>query len=234
MSGFAARAASQAAGAGRIAPAAWCDDPNMLPLFLTPATNRVAIWCNGIGYYEDAYGGLGSSIWQTHIEDCGAVKEISTTGWETICDLTGAGIMGAVMAPTYNVSNVFAVGIRITRDGVRKTFESPANQYAAYSRLVLGGSPGCYMNQWGQSVPGNGAGPFGAGDRGFNDLPLTNGIPLRDYNTITHPQDQLKWGMPVLRFETGLKVEIKCTALGATSAQKTGYVTYLMDKGVLG
>lgn len=222
MSGFQTRSASAASQGGTFSK-----NPAHLPLVLTVSANNVKLKYAQSGWYlDDTNGGVAGGA-GTSIARSGAVVEIAAADtWTTVCDVTGSGFLTAAIAPTYNISAVFAPSLRITVDGVEHVFTA-ASAPAAYSRLVLGGMPNIDPVV-GTTTSGPGIGDYN--DLGFGGAAAHNGIFVADYVLIPSPQAFISLGGRSCRFDQSLKVEAKCSQLGSTAANKAAYAVYQLDK----
>lgn len=222
MSGFQTRSASAASQGGP-----WSNNPAHLPLVLSSAANK--IWVKNsvtTTYPDDTNGGIAGWMGLSVVKSGAVIEIASADTWTTVCDLTGAGFLTAVISPTYSISASFAPFIRITVDGEEYVFTS-ATAPAAYSRLVLGGVPNCVPVS---ATTGGGAGVGEYSDIGFGAVATHNGLLVSEGTYIPSAQLQVSSGGQACRFEKSLKVEVKCSKLGSTSATKAAYAVYQLDK----
>lgn len=143
----------------------------------------------------------------------------------TLCDISGAGFMGSVVTP-YSSASAAVQSMRITVDGTAYeiTETAPLADYC----LVLGGSVG--QSETATTYGGLVSSPNAYFDSGFN-VDRSNGVPLyAQYLAVFTPEQKIAFGLPVLRFDSSLKVEVKCSVLSATNPQYRGLVTYVLDQ----
>lgn len=167
----------------------------------------------------------------TTIATRGASASITVADtYVTLCDLTGAGFMVNAISPTHTAS--FTPTIRITVDGIAYTI-APSAAQTAYYRFVLGTLTN-YLSIVSVStaaVAGDIISPNSAQDSGFAGS-RTGGVVQASTNGVLgvpSPDAALSYGFPVLRFESSLKVEVKCSDLSGTAADKQCGVTYRLD-----
>ncbi|MFZ2309593.1 MAG: hypothetical protein WAW73_19645 [Rhodoferax sp.] len=167
----------------------------------------------------------------TAIDKRGATASIAGADtWVTLCDLTAAGFLFHVISPTH--TGTHTPSIRITRDGVETTI-TPSAVQTAYYRMVIGTLTN-YLTVVGNtaaSVAGDIIGPNTSNDPGFTGA-RTGGVVQAATTVlfgIPSPEAILSMGWPALRFETSLKVEVKCSNLSATAADKQAGAIYRLD-----
>lgn len=212
MSGFQTRSVDQSP------QNRWITNPQHLPVFVCPASSLSLK-----GDSTTIYGSNIATFFSNGAKE-GASASISVADtYATICDLTGAGFMGSCISPSHSAD--FTPTIRMTIDGQVYTFTSSGNITAAF-RMILGAfTPGAVII----TTSGGGDKTSSLQDHGFSfakvgGLPRLGGSP-----NINRPTLNLAEGLPMLRFETGLKVEMKASLLSADTEQLKGLVTYRMD-----
>ncbi len=212
MSGFQTRSVDQSP------QNRWITNPKHIPLFVCPGTSlnnksdSVTINASSVAAFFTVGAREGAS----------ASISVADT-YATICDLTGSGFMGSCVSPSHTAD--FTPTIRITVDGQVYTFTSSGNITSAF-RMVLGAfTPGAVTI----TTSGGGDKTSSLQDYGFAGAKV-GGLPrLYGSPNINPPTLNLAEGLPMLRFETGLKVEIKASLLSADPEQLKCLVTYRMD-----
>lgn len=159
---------------------------------------------------------------------CGAQASISVADtYVTLCSLTGAGFLGNVVSPAHSAA--FTPTIRITVDGTAHTLTPTSALATAGDRIVLGSvTPGTPIILTGTSPSQDVPVVNAYMDDGF--FAAMNGMFAPVANVaLPSPLMMLSTGMPMLRFEKSLIVEVKASLLSADAAQKQGLVTYRLE-----
>lgn len=195
----------------------WITNPKHLPIFLAENTYVLIKTANTssqpatAGPFFDNMAFVGAQ----------AAVTVADT-YVTVADLTGAGFMFNCVSPCGDVAHTPT--IKLTVDGVVHTFAPSANTVAT-SRLYLGP----LTSGIDTAASGADMGPNGSTDYGFNVVSI-GGIENVKYGVgIPVPTRILAAGWPCLRFETSLKVEMKCSDLSADAQKVKCAVTYRMD-----
>lgn len=160
----------------------------------------------------------------------GATASISVADtYVTVANITGSGFMCSLVSPTHSAA--FTPTLLITVDGVAYTIE-PSSTLAAQKRLMVGpytiGQPTIEVGSTATindviQIPNN------SNDTGFNGS-LTGGVIVApSHIALITPEIALSVGMPVLRFESSLKVEMKCSLLSGVAVDKQCGVSYRLD-----
>lgn len=150
----------------------------------------------------------------------------------TVCNLTGAGFLFNCVSPTHSAG--FRPTIRITVDGTVYTITPSADQTAAW-RLVLGPTTSgiSITGVSAASVAGDIIAPNNSWDSGFTNARIggvvQHGGSAADFLGIPTPAAIMRHGLPMLRFESSLLVEMKCNLLSGTANDKNCAATYLLD-----
>lgn len=205
----------------------WITNPKHLPIFsitdaglaVKSAANTVSV-SNAAGFY-------------TAMATQGAAASIATANtYVTVVNASGGGgFLFHCVSPTHSAP--FTPSIRITLDGTVYTL-APTAAFAAQKRLVIGaGTP------WGPTTTIAGTYseaqvqlPNSYGDTGFQTR--VGGINSRVSaagNGIGLPEESIlmSYGMPFLRFETSLLIEMKCDLLSAVAVDKQCAAAYRLD-----
>lgn len=149
----------------------------------------------------------------------------------TVVNVTGgSGFLVNLISPTHTAS--FTPTFIVTIDGVAYTI-SPSATLAANRRLVLG--PVVYGIPTTTAL-GSAAlvdhfhDSNGVADAGFNAA-LSGGVPSTNGMTcgIPTPEAVINFGLPALRFEQSLKVEMMASLLSANAVDKQCGATYRLD-----
>ena len=143
--------------------------------------------------------------------------QTSITGadtYVTLADISSdnGGFLVNVVCPHDSAGTTMQT-IRITTDNVVYVI-APTAVLTANSRLVLGP-----VATNANATLANAATIGGGGDAGFSGTAVggvNNSISL----VVVPPESAMSYGMPVLRFESSLKVEVKCSVLSVTDTAK--------------
>lgn len=199
-------------------PSKWITNPKHLPVF-TCLSSGILLKTNTTTTVSSA---TSSFFTKGSYEGASASITVADT-YTTICDLTGAGFMGSCVSPAHSAA--FSPTIRITIDGMAYTFSSSGNISANFRMAIGAFTPGAVTS----TATGGGDKTSSLQDAGFIS-PKDGGLPsLGGFPTISPPTLNLAEGIPMLRFESGLKVEMKASLLSADPEQVKGLVTYRMD-----
>ena len=154
----------------------------------------------------------------------GAQTSIATANtYVTVASITGSGFLVNCISPTHTAA--FTPTIRITVDGTVYTLAPSAAQPIAH-RLVLGPILSVASTTV-ESITLN-----GASDNGFWLAAVggLNQITAGQVETsIPTPEAALSNGLPVLRFESSLLIEMKCDLLSGTAVDKQCGASYILD-----
>ena len=160
----------------------------------------------------------------------GATSSITVADtYVTVANLSGSGFLFSAVSPTHTAS--FTPTIRITVDGVQYVIAPSAAQTAG-NRLVLGAvttavsaaalATGATANDI--SLPNS------AADVGFSNA-LVGGVAAPGTSTfaVVTPEAALSYGLPALRFESSLLIEMKASLLSGTANDKSCGAVYRLD-----
>lgn len=144
---------------------------------------------------------------------------------------SGSGFVTGMVSPTH--SGTHTPSIRVTVDGGTPVVIAPSAVQTALYRMVLGPLTNylSIISAGTGATVGDIVGPNTGNDGGFNvarvgGLAQVAGTILRGLPT---PQACLEMGWPVLRFETSILIEMKCSSLSATAIDKQCGVAYQLD-----
>ena len=163
----------------------------------------------------------------------GAVSAITAADdYVTVLSATGSGFAFDFVLPTHSAA--YRSTARITVDGTAYTITQSADQTALW-RMVIGALTTGYSVQGigTAAVAGDFLGPNGAWDAGFNRAKIGGvcqyGASTSDVLTLPPEFSLMSYNMPMLRFESSLLVEMKCSLLSATAVDKQCGCTFRMD-----
>ena len=162
----------------------------------------------------------------------GATASISVADtYVTVANLSGSGFLFSAVSPTHTAS--FTPTIRITVDGTQYVIAPSANQAAGY-RLTLGSLsqiPSIALTST-AAVAGDISLPNSAADVGFTNA-LVGGVAAPTAGTLSvalpTPEAALSYGLPALRFESSLLIEMKASLLSGTANDKSCGAVYRLD-----
>lgn len=154
---------------------------------------------------------------------------IAADTYVTVANLLGAGILTGVITP-FNTGAGSTVSIRLTVDGAAAVVFSQAIDDSEL--MILGALvPGFPEIDATYSGHGGGVGLFY--DGGFSGVSSgnlheeANGV---SYKILPTPHNVTSLGLPALRFNTSLLVEVKCSVLPATiDPNRYGMAIYRLD-----
>ena len=203
----------------------WITNPRHLPLVAVPSALAHA------KLSSITSGNLNTAGTYTALALRGAQTSITVADtYATVVDINGAGFLVNVVAPTHSAS--FTPTIRLTIDGTVYTIAPSAAFGTAALRMILGAYTTGFNAIAGAFNPTNNdmVHPNSTNDGGF-ELAATGGVPIVNSGLIAlvTPEAALASGMPVLRFESALKVEVKCSSLSATAVHKQAAAIYRVD-----
>ncbi len=142
----------------------------------------------------------------------------------TVANISGSGFLANCVSPTHTATHTPT--IRITVDGTAYTIAPSAVQPLS-SRMVLGPTSS------GASVGAIEALSLNGGsDNGFLNAAVGGLNQIVTGNTaisLMTPEGLLSYGYQLLRFESSLLVEIKCSLLSANAVDKQCGATYILD-----
>lgn len=150
----------------------------------------------------------------------------------TVTSQTGAGFLFNLVLPTHSAAHRSTA--RITIDGVIYTITQSADQTALWRMVIgalsIGKSTAGIATA---AVAGDTIDPNGAWDAGFNRAKIGGvrqyGASASDLLTVPSESAIMTYNMPMLRFESSLLVEMKCSLLSGTAADKQCGATFRMD-----
>lgn len=197
-------------------------NPNHMPLQFVQGGGYLTLKAAQTTSYSDSI----SSFFTSGANNGATANAVIANTYFTVCNITGGGVLTAVVSPNTS-SNVNAdIGIKITIDGT--IFEVVKNNNGLLGgrryRLVLGAlTPQASTS----STTEGGVEPNGYYDNGFIDAAV-NGVAATYQKSICTPQNALAYGFPVLRFESALKVECKIS-LVESAPQTSALALYQLD-----
>ena len=150
--------------------------------------------------------------------------------YNTIANITGSGYLLWCLSSTNATAENTVVTIKITVDGNVSEISGIINQRAAgdRDRLLIGAyTAGVGDSTSGSSSSYNSGGDFGASST-YSRFP-SSGIQTQPKCGIIRPDAFNFPGMPKLRFETDLKVEMKISTYEANGTSRTAAVSYRLD-----
>ena len=203
----------------------WITNPKQMPLaaFASTGVNLKdgagsALLSNTAGFYTNlAYRGAASAI------------TVAATLVTVVNVTSGSGFLCNLVSPTHTAA--FTPTFVITIDGVAYTI-APSATIAAAKRLVLGpvsyGIPTTAALASATLVEhlhdGN-----SAADAGFSAA-MTGGVAIAGGTCgLLTPEAVINFGLPTLRFEQSLKVEMMASLLSANAVDKQCGATYRLD-----
>lgn len=203
----------------------WITNPKHMPIaaFASGGINLKytagsVLLSNAAGFYTNlAFRGATSSI-------TGAATLV------TVANVTsGSGFLCNVVSPTHTAS--FTPTFVITIDGVAYTI-APSATIASGKRLVLGpvsyGIP-TITALGGASLVDHFHDGNCAADAGFSAA-LTGGVAMADGTCgLLTPEAIINFGLPTLRFEQSLKVEVMASLYSANAVDRQCGATYRLD-----
>ena len=203
----------------------WITNPKHMPIAAFASTDlnlktaiALVVSSNTAGFYTNlAFRGATSSI-------TGAATLV------TVANVTsGSGFLCNVVSPTHTAS--FTPTFVITIDGVAYTI-APSATIASGKRLVLGpvsyGIPTTTALASATLVDHLHDGNCAA-DAGFSAA-LTGGVAMADGTCgLLTPEAIINFGLPTLRFEQSLKVEMMASLLSVNAVDKQCGATYRLD-----
>lgn len=207
----------------------WITNPRHMPIGYygynspTSSTNLLLRYGTASQVYN-----ANSPNFYTYLAYNGAQNSIITADtYVTLCDLTGAGFLTHVVAPTHTAA--YTPSIKLTIDGVVYTF-TPSAAQSALGRMLIGCSIPTSTDATTPVGLGSGISTSFAG--GAKVGGLTQVMPaanLSYYQQILMEHEVLANNFPALRFESACKVEVKASLLSATAVDKQAAVQYRLD-----
>lgn len=203
----------------------WITNPKHLPIAAFQSTDLnlkialgVVALSNTAGFYTNlAFRGATSSI-------TGAATLV------TVANVTsGSGFLCNVVSPTHTAS--FTPTFVITIDGVAYTI-APSATIASGKRLVLG--PICYgiptiTLLGGASLVDHFHDGNSVADAGFSAA-MVGGVAMAgSTGSLYTPEAIINFGLPALRFEQSLKVEVMASLYSANAVDRQCGATYRLD-----
>lgn len=203
----------------------WITNPKHMPIAAFQSTDLnlktslgAVVVSNTAGFYTYlAFRGATSSI-------TGAATLV------TVANVTsGSGFLCNVVSPTHTAS--FTPTFVITIDGVAYTI-APSATIASGKRLVLG--PICYgiptiTALGGASLVDHFHDGNSVADAGFNAA-MVGGVAMAgSTGSLYTPEAIINFGLPALRFEQSLKVEVMASLYSANAVDRQCGATYRLD-----
>ena len=205
----------------------WVTNPKLLPI-LSVYSSALKLKTGTITSTDSTVAGFYTAL---AYEGAASAITVADT-YVTVCDLTGGGFMFNAVGPSHTAA--FRPTIRITVDGTVYTITPSADQ-ALSRRLVLGplihsistATPSAATIVSDTSLPNSGwdSGFFAAKVGGVRQY----GDSASAFVSIPTESALMTFNMPVLRFESSLKVEMKASLLSGTATDKQCGVTYRLD-----
>ena len=200
----------------------WITNPKHMPIFSITASSLYVKTNPSISQVSNAAAFFTAAA----LEGASSAITVADT-YVTLVDATGSGFLFWCVSPTHSAD--FTPTIRITLDGTVYTI-APTAVFAAQKRLVVGaatpGAPvittGGTYNEAHILLPNEASDPgYGTRVGGVNSRSTPMALPS-ELSILTY-------GFPCVRFETGMKVEMKASLLSATAVDKQCAVTYRLD-----
>lgn len=202
----------------------WITNPKHLPIAAYASTDLNlknalggTVLSSAAGFYTNlAYRGASSAI------------TVAATA-VTVANITGSGFLCNMVSPTHTAS--FRPTFIVTVDGVAYTI-APSATIAAGKRLVVGPlSHGVSTTTalGGATLVDHLHDGNSVADAGFNAA-MVGGVAMAGGTAgLYTPETALNFNLPVLRFESSLKVEMLASLLSANAVDKQCGVTYRLD-----
>ena len=204
-------------------------EPSYMPFSVTAYGNSL-IWTNTTTTYDN------SSAFGTALARRGTSTSCANLGantFKTICDLTGQGYMGEIMLPRpYGTNDACVFTVKLTLDGTVYERVSPSMGGWAVNRMFLGYS----LDVWtGSTANSDGRTFFGYQREYFGNIATygtdANGglVNWQKYHQVLPPSVQLARGIPLISFNSSLKVEVKASlAFGNQTTPTTASVLHML------
>lgn len=197
----------------------WITNPKQL--------NRVSVLTTGLNIKTTNAVATGSHLagFFTALALRGAQTSIAVANtYVTVCNITGSGFLANCISPAHTASHTPT--IRITVDGVVYTITpsaaQPVNHRILIGNTTVGASVGVVEALSPNGGSDNGFWPASVG--GFNQVTASQ-VAI----SIPTPEAALSYGLPVLRFESSLLVEMRTDLLSADAVQKQCGASYILD-----
>jgi len=153
----------------------------------------------------------------------------TASAWQTVCDVTGSGLFAHAVGPAGG-AGITSQQMRITLDGVAHTISVTP---VVGSRIVFGsvmlGEPFITANTYGATGPGGYYDTGGAVGLQNADDTFTASGSTNEPVFLPSVLALLTAGLPLLRFETSLKVETWVDSGSTTNAEEYAGVAYIDD-----
>jgi hypothetical protein len=202
-------------------PGGMTKDPRLMPFFQPSGDGTGSVLYDaGAALSPNAL-----SYWQEVAKRGAYATGVADDTYKEICDITGSGILFHVIAPAYT-NSTDDVTFKITVDGVEYIIVKTTELRTAgseRSRLVLGA---CVSN--GRASQYTSANAF---VYEYAGIALSNDLFTCDTGQmLLLPPDQIRTnGLPMLRFEESLKVEVKVTDVHTGTYSGYCGATYILD-----
>ena len=142
----------------------------------------------------------------------------------TVANITGSGFLVNCVSPTHTAT--FTPTIRITVDGVAYTIAPSAAQPIAH-RMLLGPHTVAPSVSTNESFS-----PNGGSDNGFWTAQTGGLVQVTSSQVdvaLQTPEAAMAYGLPMLRFEQSILVEMKASLLSGTAVDKQCCASYVLD-----
>jgi hypothetical protein len=203
----------------------WITNPKQLPVAIV---NEANLSLKTSATVTNNFTAVNSATSFTAMALRGAQTSVAVADtYVTLANLTGSGFLFNVICAT-NTGAGYTPTIRITVDGTIYTISSSSTVNATF-RLVLGAlisaAPSVSaIGAVGTDIISPNAGP----DNGFSGANV-GGLYNPATASIMTPEMILAYGLPCLRFETSLIVEMKASLLASSANDRIGGVSYRLD-----
>lgn len=203
----------------------WITNPKHLPVAIV---NEANLYLKTSATVTNNFTAVNSATSFTAMALRGAQTSVAIADtYVTLANLTGAGFLFNVICAT-NTGAAYTPTLRITVDGTAYTIASSAVVNATF-RMVLGALISSVPSVSSAAAIGSdivlpNAGP----DAGFSGANV-GGLYNPATASIMVPEMILAYGLPCLRFETSLLVEMKTSLLASSANDRLGGVSYRLD-----
>lgn len=159
----------------------------------------------------------------THVVKQGAVASLAGNDtFVTVCDITGAGILSGIVGAAKETVGAVTSTIEVTVDGMIYTHTASMTGNDPGARHIIGLLAPFTL------VAGDGSG-VNSGTDDFVYLNQTSASSQLAKTALVWPQTARARGMAALKFDVGLKVRIKLSAIGTDADARAVGVLYQLD-----
>lgn len=159
----------------------------------------------------------------TYVAKQGAVASLAVNdAFVTVCDITGAGVVSGFIGPAKETAGTATSTIEVTVDGSVYSLQASLPGGDGAVRHVVGLITALTI------TAGDGSGPNSGTDDSLA-LNQANASSALGKSALVYPQTARAYGMAALKFDKGLKVRIKSSAIGAVAESNAVGVLYQLD-----